>query len=309
VPRAIVVGVVGDSGAGKTTLTRGLTRVIGDAHVTHVSADDYHRYDRKRRGELGVTPLHPDSNHLDILTQHMAHLRRGEAVLKPVYSHQTGEFEPPVYVRPAKFLVVEGLLSFHTETLRSLHDVRVALAPPEELRRAWKLKRDCTRRGYTTDEVLAELDARQADAEEFVVPQRRYADIVVAFSQKLDADVILRDTLPHPDLSPLLDGSGPSLVKREGEWLLRIPGDLHPAHAAELEEAVWEKMSFASHLRIRRLGEFTVGTDLFRSDSLALVQLLILYHVVTARAALSIGGAPPRADPRSPTGADSALHA
>jgi phosphoribulokinase len=88
-----------------------------------------------------------------------------------------------------------------------------------------------------------------------------------------------------------------------------VPGDLDPAHAAELEEAVWERMSFASHLRIRQLGEFTVGTDLFRSDSLALVQLLILYHVVTARAALSIGGSPPRADPRFPTGADSALHA
>ncbi len=308
-PRAIVVGVVGDSGAGKTTITRGLTRVIGDAHVTHVSADDYHRYDRRQRRELGVTPLHPDSNHLDILTQHIGHLRRGEPVLKPVYSHRTGEFEPPVYLRPAKFLLVEGLLNFHTETLRSLHDVRVALAPPEELRRAWTVKRDCTRRGYTTDEVLAELDARQADAEEYVQPQRRYADIVVAFSKSLDADLILRDTLPHPDLSPLLDGSGPALIKREREWLLRIPGNLDPGHAAELEEAVWERMSFASHLRIRRLGEFTVGTDLHRSDSLALVQLLILYHVVTARAALSIGGSPPRADPRFPTGADSALHA
>ena len=316
-PRAIVVGVVGDSGAGKTTVTRGLTRVIGDAHVTHVSADDYHRYDRRRRRELGVTPLHPDSNHLDILTQHVSHLRRGEPVLKPVYSHQTGEFEAPVYVKPAKFLLVEGLLNFHTETLRSLHDVRVALAPPEELRRAWKVKRDCTRRGYTTDEVLAELDSRQADAEEFIVPQRRHADIVVAFTANrsddpahLDADLILRDTLPHPDLSPLLDGTdvGPALIKREREWLLRVPGDLDPGHAAELEESVWERMSFASHLRIRRLGEFTVGTDLFRSDSLALVQLLILYHVVTARAALSIGGSPPRADPRFPTGADSALH-
>ena len=94
--------------------------------------------------------------------------------------------------------------------------------------------------------------------------------------------MILRDTLPHPDLAPLLDGSpdAPALVKREREWLLRIPGDLDPDHAAELEEAVWERMSFASHLRIRRLGEFTVGTDLLRSDSLALVQLLILYHVV-----------------------------
>ena len=47
--RAIVVGVVGDSGAGKTTITRGLTLVLGDKHVTYISADDYHRYDRARR--------------------------------------------------------------------------------------------------------------------------------------------------------------------------------------------------------------------------------------------------------------------
>jgi phosphoribulokinase len=316
--RSIVVGVVGDSGAGKTTVTRGLLRVLGDSRVAHVSADDYHRYDRRRRRELGVTPLHPDSNHLDILTQHLTHLRRGEPVLKPVYSHRDGTFRPPVYLRSAPFLVVEGLLNFHTETLRSLHDVRVALMPPEELRRAWKLKRDCTRRSYTTDEVLAELDSRQQDSETFIQPQRDHADVVVAFRPKpagdpahLDADVILRDTLPHPDLSPLLDGSttGPTLIKREREWLLRIPGDLEPEHAAALEEAVWDRMSFANHLRIRRLGEFTVGTDLLRSDSLALVQLLILYHVVTARATLSVGGTPQRLDAPFPTGSGPPLQA
>jgi phosphoribulokinase len=317
VARSIVVGIVGDSGAGKTTVTRGLARVLGDAHVTRISADDYHRFDRSRRTELGLTPLHPDCNHLDILTQHLIHLRNGEPVLKPVYDHRDGTFQPPEYVRPSTFLVVEGLLNFHTETLRSAHDVLVALAPPEELRRAWKVKRDCTRRGYTTDQVLAELDRRQRDAEAYVHPQRAHADIVVSFvpgasgdPEHLDADMILRDTLPHPDLAPLIDaeGHGPALIKREREWLLRIPGDLDPAHAAELEEAVWERMSFASHLRIRRLGEFTVGTDLLRSDSLALVQLLILYHAVTARAALAVGGSPPRAEPRDATGADSALH-
>jgi phosphoribulokinase len=36
--RSIVVGVAGDSGAGKTTVTRGLVRVLGDTHVTHCSS-------------------------------------------------------------------------------------------------------------------------------------------------------------------------------------------------------------------------------------------------------------------------------
>ena len=55
-------------------------------------------------------------------------------------------------------------------------------------------------------------------------------------------------------------------------------------------------MHFASHLRSERLGEFTVGTDLHRSESLAIVQLLILYHLVTARAAVALGGEGSRLD-------------
>jgi len=317
-PRPIVLGVVGDSGAGKTTLTRGLVRVLGDGNVAHLSADDYHRYDRRERRNLGISPLHPDANYLDILTQHLGHLRRGNPVLKPVYDHREGTLGRPHYVHPAHYLVVEGLLSFHTETLRLAHDVRVFLAPPEELRRAWKLKRDCTRRGYTTDQVLWELDHRERDAEAFIRPQQAHADIVVSFRQprggdpaSLDAEVVLRDTLPHPDLAPLVDDTddGPRLERRERELLLRIPGDIDPDHAAVLEEAVWERMSFASHLRVRQLGEFTLRTDLLRSESLALVQVILLYHLVSARAALAVGGRHDRREPARPTGADSALHA
>src|SRR5438270_2878357 len=308
--RPIVLGVVGDSGAGKTTLTRGLLRVLGDEQATCLNADDYHRHDRRQRAQLGVTPLHPDCNHLDILTQHLLLLRRGESVLKPVYDHRDGTLRPPVYLRPERFMFVEGLLGYHTETLRGAHDVRVFLDPPEELRRAWKLKRDCTRRNYTTDEVLAELDRRERDAELFIRPQREHADILVTFRQgedpaHLDADVVLRDTLPHPDVSDLaaLDpGEGWLAIRRPHDLVLRIPGDITTEHAAELEEAIWTRMSFASHLRVRRLGEFTVGTDLFRSDSLALVQLLILYHLMWGRIDQATGAPAAREPTRRTSG-------
>ena len=84
--------------------------------------------------------------------------------------------------------------------------------------------------------------------------------------------------------------------------MLRIPGDIDPAYAATIEEAIWERMHFASHLRSERLGEFTIGTELHRSESLALVQLLVLYHLVTARASVALGGDGPRAvAPAAPT--------
>jgi phosphoribulokinase len=317
-PRPIILGVVGDSASGKTTISRGLVRVLGEDSVTHACTDDYHRYDRKQRAELGITPLHPDCNYIDVMAQDLRHLRNGEAILKPVYRHTDGSFAPPEYVEPHGFAIVEGLLGYHTQEMRDCYDVRVFLAPPEELRRAWKLKRDCTRRGYTTDQVLWELDHRERDAEAFIRPQQAHADIVVSFRPHhggdpahLDAEVLLRDTLPHPDLAPLLDEGpdSPSIEVHEGAWLLRIPGDIAPDHAAMLEEAVWERMSFASHLRTRRLGEFTVGTDLLRSESLALVQVILLYHLVSARAAHAEGRPHGRVEPVRPGGADSPLPA
>ena len=75
--RPIILGVVGDSAAGKTTITRGLVRVLGEDQVTHIAADDYHRYDRKQRAERGITPLDPECNYIDIMEQHLRHVRAG----------------------------------------------------------------------------------------------------------------------------------------------------------------------------------------------------------------------------------------
>ena len=215
-PRPVILGVVGDSAAGKTTITRGLVRILGEDRVTHVCTDDYHRYDRKQRADLGITPLHPDCNYIDIAGQDLEHLRGGRAILKPVYRHADGTFGAPVYVKPHVFTVVEGLLGYHTPDMRECYDVRVYLAPPEDLRRRWKVQRDCSRRGYTTDEVLAELDRREPDSAAFIRPQERYADMVISFlpgeggdPDFLDAEVVLREGLPHPDLSPFIrNGSG-----------------------------------------------------------------------------------------------------
>ncbi len=306
-PRPIILSIAGDSGSGKTTITRGIVRVLGEDRVTHFCADDYHRYDRRQRAERGLTPLDPECNYLDVLTQDIGHLRNNDAILKPVYQHSDGTFGPPVYMTPARFVIAEGLLINHTPELREMFDVRVYLNPPEEIRRRWKVARDCSRRGYTTDQVLRELDRRERDSEQFVRPQRHYADMMVSFTpgcsqdpSQLDARLSLRDSLPYPDLSGVAGVGDESeddltLIERSGEQELRIPGTISAGRAVELEEAIWDRMDFASHLRQQRLGEFTTGSDLHRSEALALAQLLLLYELVTARAVVALGGESARA--------------
>ena len=108
----------------------------------------------------------------------------------------------------------------------------------------------------------------------------------------------LREGLAHPDLTPFIEDGrkdGLTMADFQAECVIRIPGGLDPYRGAEIEEAIWDRMHFASHLRSNRLGEFTAGTELQRSESLAIVQLLILYHLITARAAIALGGPGTRA--------------
>ncbi len=298
-PRPIILGIVGDSAAGKTTISRGLVEILGEENVTHIGTDDYHRYDREERSERGITPLHPDCNYIDIIAQHVRLLRDGEPILKPVYQHHDGTFGPPEYIVPKRFAVIEGLLGYHTQELADAYDVRVFLAPPEDLRREWKIKRDTSKRGYTEDQVHADLDKREPDSEAYIRPQKGRGDLVVSFQptedggDHLDAELMLRDGLPHPDLSVVLEANGKQGITLDdvpGGRRLCIPGDLDADRGAAIEEAVWEKMQFAQQLRTERLGEFTVGDETHRSESLAIVQVLILYHLVTAKAAVAVGG-------------------
>ena len=297
-PRPVILGIVGDSATGKTTISGGLVDILGEDQVTHVGTDDYHKYDREERKERDITPLNPECNFMDIMAQHLSLVRKGEPILKPVYQHSDGTFGRPEYVAPRSFAVIEGLLGYYTAGLRDTYDVRVFLAPPEELRRKWKIKRDTSKRGYTEEDVHKDLDKREPDSAQFIRPQEQHADMVIEFrepengdSNKLDAHMILRESLPHPDLTPFLeDEIGISLVEEDPDPYVRIPGDVDHDHAEEIQQSIWENLHFASHLRSDKLGLVTVGDETERSDTLAIVQLLILYHLVTARAAVALGG-------------------
>lgn len=298
--RPIIIAIVGDSAAGKTTITKGLTDLLGPERVTHVCTDDYHKYDRRERAQLGITPLHPDCNYLDVLELHLERLHYGQPFLKPVYDHSNGALVRPEYVRPCEFVVVEGLLGFHTAVMRQFYDVKVFLDPPEDLRKVWKIKRDTTKRGYTPDQVLAEMARREADSHDYIRPQREYADMVVRFAlpegaapeqagPNLNVRLVLRPTIPHPDLSYLVDSrhSPPSGIRlelgRDGGRpvdFLNIDGSVTADHAEQLENAIWQHLPDLRPLRKEQFGDYQDRTEVRHSHPLALTQLLLTYHLL-----------------------------
>lgn len=310
--RPVIIGIVGDSAAGKTTLTRGLVQILGAERVTHVCTDDYHRYDRRERANLPFTALHPECNYVDIMELHLERLHYAQPILKPRYDHATGSLVRPEYVVPREFVLVEGLLGFSTPVLRQFYDIKVFLDPPEGLRRRWKIRRDTSKRGYSEDQVLAELEKRGPESRRFIGPQRDEADIVVSFSppddvedttdgRELDARLVLRPTLPHPDLSYLVEGPSERGIRlrlgRDGGRpvdYLEIDGVVAEEHAAELEHVIRSHIPDPLLLNDHRFGQYTDRGASRDSSSLALTQLLLTYHVLRSyRDVIEMPFAPP----------------
>ena len=305
--RPIILGIVGDSAAGKTTLTKGIAQVLGAENVTVICTDDYHRYDRIQRAEKGISALHPDCNYLDIMQQHLNLLKNGQPILKPIYSHDTGMFEPAEYIKPNQFVIAEGLLGYSTRDTRDCYDVKVYLAPPESLRTKWKVKRDTMKRGYTPEQVLEQLRKREPDSEEFIRPQRQWADVIVSFyppseaseeeNAHLNVRLVLRPTIPHPDFTNILDKSSADYmpaIRLELERDMGKPVDVLEidSHATSEQVNKLEKIlcndipdlvPFCSREGNPDLGKL-IGTtgEVLQSYPLALTQLLIGYHMLKA---------------------------
>jgi phosphoribulokinase len=302
--RPVLLALAGDSASGKSTLARGIEYIVGMERVGRVCTDDYHRYDRATRAELGVTPLVPESNRVDLMESHLRALAEGTAVTKPTYDHRTGTFGPQETIPSAEIVIIEGLLPLAGRAAREAIDVAVYLEPEEMLRRRWKLQRDVFERDYSPQQVVDEIRRREPDAAEHIRPQRDLADIIVAFHRRrearddehLSARLIVRPTLPYAGLresvGSLGRGGGGRAMTKAIRWstrtdrrgplsVLDIDGNCPPDLGEELEDVIWSYVRPDDRMRWERIGLVRHperGEE--RSEALALSQLLIVSYLV-----------------------------
>ncbi len=242
--RVTMVGICGDSGAGKSTYAEALKYLLGQERVAVIALDDYHSLDRLERERLGVTALHPyKANNLGLLVDHVWSLRRGQSIVKPVYDHSTGTFKDPLDIGPGDFVILEGLHTLYLERLREALDLRIFFDTDRALRVQWKVRRDAGARGYTPDAVLAEIERRRPDVEQYIEPQKVFADVVIHYTR--DDDTPPTIDVPEPirvRFAERLRGSKRRLVK----WLA-LAGQLGLVRATHFhDEIIGEEMEIAS---------------------------------------------------------------
>ena len=178
----MVVGIAGGTGSGKTTITKKLMQRFG-GDVSVIYHDNYykahHNMSYEERSRLNYD--HPDSFDTDLLIQAVKDLKAGHSVTCPVYDYTIHDrSDKVIVVKPAKVIIVEGILIFQSRELCQQMDIKIYVDTDADVRILRRIVRDVRDRGRSLDSVVNQyLSTVKPMHEQFVEPSKRNADIII----------------------------------------------------------------------------------------------------------------------------------
>lgn len=188
--RPLLIGIAGNSGAGKNTISEVLHDLFGQKVTSIVEGDDYHKWERGNEKWQDYTHLNPRANYLETLAQHTLKLLQGQPVYKSHYDHSSGQFTDDRLISTSKNIIVQGLHTFYPLILRKIMDIKIFISPSEQLRTFWKIRRDVGERGHDLEKVARSIAAREQDSLAHIEPQKKFSDWILSYSsydlQKID---------------------------------------------------------------------------------------------------------------------------
>ncbi len=178
----IVIGIAGGTGSGKSTLVKKIKEEFND-RTTILSHDFYYKQHNditfEQRKKLKYD--HPDSFDTDLMIEHIRELASGREIQRPVYDFTIhNRVDDTVTVKPAKVIIVEGILIFENKELRDMFDIKLFIDTDADVRIIRRILRDVSERGRTLESVVNQyLTTVKPMHEQFVEPYKKYADIII----------------------------------------------------------------------------------------------------------------------------------
>jgi uridine kinase len=199
-----MIGIGGDSAAGKSTLTNALAEIFDPQNTSIIRGDDMHKWERGNENWKQYTHLDPKANNLHQDMEQAMSLKTGKSIKRSFYDHNTGKFTLPKFIQSNKLIVFEGLHSFYLKNEADIYDLKIFMDPEESLRMWWKVERDVAKRGYSPDEVLEQLKKREEDSLKYIQSQADRADIVASFFSIKSIDPLNQSVKPELGLKLIL---------------------------------------------------------------------------------------------------------
>ena len=180
--KVMVIGIAGGTGSGKSTITRRLMQRGGNV-VTAISYDNYSKAQHEIPVEerIKVNYDHPDAFDTERFLKDLRALKAGRTVQCPVYDFSIHDrLEQTKTVRPAKVILVEGILIFASQELCDEMDIRLFVDTDADVRILRRIVRDVRDRGRSLESVVNQyLNTVKPMHEQFVEPSKKRADIII----------------------------------------------------------------------------------------------------------------------------------
>ena len=286
--KPFAIGIAGDSGSGKDTLSLAIEKLFGSHSVTTLSGDDYHLWDRQKPLWQVMTHLNPLSNDLEGFSNALVDLTLGKSIHSRHYDHQSGKLSSSTVKRSNDIIIASGLHTLHLPILRDCLDLKIFLNIHEGLRRQLKIIRDTQVRGHSHEKVIESLEKRTSDGERFIKPQIEYADLIFSLQPVLSVERLL-ETTEAKQIKLRLDVQ--SKIGLNSYDLTRVLIGICGLHvnqgwnqttkAVELSiegDAAPEDIALAANILCPRMAEFLDLNPKWEGGSLGLMQLITLVH-------------------------------
>jgi len=181
--RKLIIGVAGGTGSGKTTVARGIQKILGPQHVLVLTQDSYYkdRSDLTMDERQQINYDHPEAIDSALLVEHLHELAHGRAIPEPQYDFHTHLRLPETQeVEPRNVVICEGILILAIPEVRDLCGIKIFVQTDDDIRFIRRLKRDINQRGRSVESVIQQyVDLVRPMHEAFVEPSRRYADLIL----------------------------------------------------------------------------------------------------------------------------------
>lgn len=178
----LTIGIAGGTGSGKTTITKRIMERFGDDvsviyHDNYYKAHDGMTYDE--RAQLNYD--HPDAFETDLMIRDLRALKRGQPIRCPVYDYTIhNRSKETILVKPAKVIIVEGILILADKQLCDEMDIRVFVDTDADVRILRRIMRDVNKRERTLQSVVDQyLTTVKPMHEAFVEPSKKNAHIII----------------------------------------------------------------------------------------------------------------------------------
>ena len=178
----IIIGIAGGTGSGKTTITRKIMQNFG-GEVSVIYHDNYYKahHDMSYEERSKLNYDHPDAFDTELMISDLRKLKGGETIHCPVYDYTIHDrSSKSVSIKPAKVIVVEGILIFENQELCDLMDIKIFVDTDADVRILRRIVRDVRDRGRSLENIVNQyLNTVKPMHEQFVEPSKRKADVII----------------------------------------------------------------------------------------------------------------------------------